>query len=272
MHDTQALISEYEKEQIHKIQSWKKADPAVAFYSANFLFLPFGRLTMAFIPPKAIHKSLNFTNNLAGWLTDKEDIIRASGLPDIEALQTRSLELSDRLADNVHNWGITLAGAEGGGTGALGLFGIVFDIPAIITLALRTIHKIGICYGFETKTDEERQYVLSILAASGANEMSEKVAAMAALRTIKSSIMRQFAEELTQKATTEALGKEAGLITIQNLARQLGINITKRKALQLIPLVGAAIGASVNGWFIKEVGWAARRMYQERWMSQNQKM
>ena len=59
---------------------------------------------------------------------------------------------------------------------------------------------------------------------------------------------------------------------IKSLAKQLGINLTKRKALQAIPAIGALVGASVNGWYIKEVGWAARRAFQERWLLENHKI
>jgi len=48
--------------------------------------------------------------------------------------------------------------------------------------------------------------------------------------------------------------------------------LTKRKALQAIPAIGALIGASVNGWYIKEVGWTARRAFQERWLLENHKI
>ena len=77
---------------------------------------------------------------------------------------------------------------------------------------------------------------------------------------------------MAQKATTEKFGKEAAVIAIKTLAKQLGINLTKRKALQSIPFIGAAVCASVNGWYLKEVGWAARRAFQERWLIDNQKI
>ncbi|MBF0442703.1 MAG: EcsC family protein [Oligoflexales bacterium] len=265
-------ITEYELKQKEKIQSWKKKDPAVAFFSANFLFLPFGRLIMAFLPLKAIQKSLELANNLAIQITDKEDILRAANVHDVSELKTKSLELSDKLAENAHRWSITLAGVEGGTTGALGFMGIAADIPAIVTLALRTIQRIGICYGYESKTEEDKLFVLSILALSGANEMSEKICAITALNTFRSILARQISEESVKKGAESALSKEVAFLTVQNLAKQLGINITKRKALQLIPVVGAAIGASTNGWFIREVGWAARRTYQELWLTNNRKI
>jgi len=35
-------------------------------------------------------------------------------------------------------------------------------------------------------------------------------------------------------------------------------------------IIGAGISGTVNGWFMKDVGWAARRIYQERWLGENQ--
>jgi hypothetical protein len=42
------------------------------------------------------------------------------------------------------------------------------------------------------------------------------------------------------------MSKEAGKVVIRGLARQLGINLTRRKTLQIIPVVGAAVGAGLT--------------------------
>ena len=58
----------------------------------------------------------------------------------------------------------------------------------------------------------------------------------------------------------------------RNLAKQLGINITKRKAAQAIPIIGAGVGAAMNLAFINDVSWAARRAFQEKWLIDNNKI
>ena len=58
-------------------------------------------------------------------------------------------------------------------------------------------------------------------------------------------------------------------ITIRNLSNQIGINITKRKAMQAIPVVGAGVGAAMNAKYINDIAWAARRTFQERWLRDN---
>ena len=131
----------------------------------------------------------------------------------------------------MHNWAIGFAAAEGGAAGAAGLPGVAVDIPTVIVLALRTIHKIGVCYGFEVKTKLDKEFVLAILAASGANEMGEKLAALTTLRTIEVAIAKQTWKQLGQKAAANQMGKEAGIIGIKSLAKQLGINLSRSERL-----------------------------------------
>jgi uncharacterized protein (DUF697 family) len=145
------------------------------------------------------------------------------------------------------------------------------DIPAIITLAFRTINKIGMCYGFESKTKEDNQTILSILSVAGANTMKEKQLALLSLKQLEVIIIKTTWKKMAQKATENEFTKEAGIIALKNLAKQLGINLSKRKALQVVPVIGAAVGASVNGVFIQDIGWAARRVFQERWIMEKYK-
>ena len=74
-----------------------------------------------------------------------------------------------------------------------------------------------------------------------------------------------------ETAAEKRFGSEAAIIAVKNLCKQLGINFSKRKAMQVIPVVGGAIGAAVNADFIRDVGYAARRSYQERWLRDNEK-
>ena len=59
----------------------------------------------------------------------------------------------------------------------------------------------------------------------------------------------------------------------QDISRRTGAFIEhERKILQAIPAVGALVGATVNGWYIKEIGWTARRAFQVRWLIENRKV
>jgi hypothetical protein len=265
-------LSEYETKQIDAIRAWKLEEPGVVSKSVGWITIPVVWLFHRIVPTAAIQGVLDAANWAGYTMADSGDITRKGGVDQISDLKDKSLELSDTLANRVHNWAIGVATAEGGATGSAGLAGIVLDIPAIITLALRTVHKIGLCYGYDCSGEPNKSFVQGILSASGANSMSEKIAALATLRSIEVSVAKQTWKALAEKAATLQFSKEAGIISIRNLAKQLGVNLTKRKVLQAIPGIGAAVGASVNGWYIKEVGWGARRAFQERWLTDNHKI
>ena len=267
--------NDYEARQIEEIKKWKSEEPGVLSKVLGTALYPLTWAVNAVIPKAAIRGALDLASSLGDWLADTADIKRDANVHDISDLKTKDLELSDKLANDVHNWAIGIASGEGGVTGFFGIFASAIDIPALITISLRTVHKIGLCYGYETSTQDDRTFVLQILAASGANSIEEKAAAMATLKAIEVTIAKTTWKEMAELAAKKGIqgvSKEAVVILVKGLAKQLGINITKRKALNAIPVIGVLIGAGVNGWFLKDVGWAARRAFEERWLVDNEKV
>jgi EcsC protein family len=262
-------LGEYEKEQIRGIEEWRVEKPSSISTALASVMFPISLLIQAVVPKSAIRRAIGGTSAAAEWLADEGDIMRKGAVAEIDGLRTKDLKLSDKLANEVHNWAIGIASAEGVGTGIWGIYGLALDIPFVITFALRTIHKIGFCYGYKSKDEKGRQFVLALLCAAGANTASEKADAVKILRAIDVMIAKQTMKTVVEKAVQQQLGKEAVLLSMKNLGRQLGMNITERKILQAIPAIGAVVGASVNGWFINDVGWAARRAFQERWLIEN---
>jgi len=263
-------LNQYEHQQFNEIAAWKDEEPGVVSNVVGKALYPLTWLINKIIPTSAIQAVLEAANRIAELSADENDIRRDAGVSSIEEIRKVSLDKCDELANGVHNWAIGLASAEGGVTGSLGLPGLAADIPLTITFALRTIHKIGLCYGFKLDDERGKQIVLGILATSGANSMHEKVAALATLHQIK-VIVRASTWKAMEKIAENQFTKEAGILATKAVAKSLGINMTKRKTLQAIPIIGALVGASVNGWYIKEVGWAARREFQEHWLLDNNK-
>lgn len=170
-------LSKYEKEQLEAIERWKKEEPGVINKAFGLTVEPLAWMVNKVVPEAAIKGALDFSNFMAQWLTDTKDIKRDGGVTSLSELCTKDLELPDKLADEVHNWAIGVAVIQGAGTGAFGLPGLAADVPAIITLALRTIHKIGACYGYECRNEIDKKFVLGVMSASGANSIAEKTSA-----------------------------------------------------------------------------------------------
>lgn len=262
----------YEQTQLAEIQKWETQVPNVLSRLAGFAFKPAGWLVGKVVPPKAIEGALTACYGMAGVMTDKNDIMRDGGVSEISELKTKDLQLSDKLANEVHNWANGAATVEGGIAGVAGLPGLAVDIPALITMGFRVVQKIGLCYGYECVNDADRQFVLQIFSAASANTMEEKTLAIVALQRINVAIAKKAWKKMAENAARNAIGIDAGIIAVKALAKKLGINITRRKALQSIPYIGAGVGAATNLSFINDIAWAARRSFQKRWLIDNKKI
>ena len=259
----------YEKAESASIQKWENEEPSVVNQALGFVSAPIVWITQRLVPQKAIEGALNLANAAGSALADKSDILRDGGVSKISDLKNVKLEVCDGMANSVHNWALAFATAEGGTAGFFGLAGMAVDIPALITFSLRSIHKVGLCYGYETTSREDERFVLSVLSAAGANNPAEKMSAITTMRAVQQMIMKTTWKKMAETATEKTFSKEAGVLAIKALAKQLGINITKRKALQAIPFIGAGIGAAMNAQYINDICWAARRSFQKRWLDDN---
>lgn len=265
-------MTAYEKGQLKEIEEYKNMEPGVLQKVAGVLFKPFSWIAQKVIPEKALEGALKCANAAAKAFTDEDDILRDSGVGRIEELRHKDLELSDRLADEVHNWAVGAAAVEGGAAGAGGLAGMAVDIPALITMGFREIHKIGLCYGYKCDSEQMQMMVFQIFSVAGANTMKEKYVALGMLKRMQVILIKETWKQIVKKAAGKNIGEYGFLVVIRQLAKQLGINLSKRKALQVVPIIGAAVGAGMNASFLSDIGWAARRTFQEMWLKENKKI
>lgn len=265
-------ISSYEIEQINQIKKWENMEPSIITRGTEFFLKPLSWTLGKIVPTKVIEGIMSTCNAAGSLFADKGDILRDAEVKEISELRSKNLELSDKLADEVHNWAIGVAIAEGGATGSGGAFTILIDIPALITLAYRTMHKIGLCYGYECNTPEERMFINMILSAASSNTVKEKTVALIGIKQIEVIIAKQTWKKIGNIAAANKIGPEALIVFIRSFAKTLNKNLTRRKALQAIPYIGAVVGASMNGSFIQDVAWAARRSFQRRWLKENEKI
>jgi EcsC protein family len=248
--------SDYERTQIARIRAWHERAPGIAERAAELALSPISRAVTGFIPEAAIETLLRASD----WLAEK-----TIG-PIAEQASTASLEVLDAEAETVRKWSIAYAGGEGAVAGAVGLISLPVDVPTLVALSLRTIRRTGAAYGYGATSEEERQFVYAVLSLASANSMRQKRVALNALQGIETRVLAQSWAALGERAARRGAGAETALLLARDLARQLGVNLSKRKAMAAVPLIGAAIGATLNGWYMRDIADAARRAYQERWL------
>lgn len=270
----QHKIKPYDQHAILEIHAWKNPEIGWFGQAMKIINTPLDKAGDALfnapgvgdVIKKAIQGLTSLSNDVAHWSVRPEAILkefRGDSHLHIKSIQDiPSLELEE--IDKVVGWlaakykGMALV--EGVGTGVTGAAGLAADIPALITLNLRAIGEYATYYGFDIARQEERLFALNILGLASSPTDASKSLAMAQLIRIS--------RDVAKKTTWDELGKHAFVKIIQEIAKAVGIRLTKAKLAQTIPIAGAVIGGGFNAYFTMKVCDSAYYLYRERFLAE----
>lgn len=139
--------------------------------------------------------------------------------------------------------------AEGGVTGAGGFLMSVADFPILIGIKLKMLFEIASIYGFDIKDYRERLYILHIFQLT----FSSKVAPQ-----------NIFLQMHNWDKKNLNLPENADKFDWQAFQQEYRDYIDLAKIAQLLPVVGAAVGAVANYQLIKKLGKTAMMAYRMR--------
>ncbi|RZJ81511.1 MAG: EcsC family protein [Flavobacterium sp.] len=139
--------------------------------------------------------------------------------------------------------------AEGGITGAGGFLMSMADFPILIGIKIKMLFEIASLYGFDVRDYRERLYILHIFQLA----FSSKVGTQ---RTFKQ--MQNWDQKLI------VLPGTAEQFDWQTFQQEYRDYIDIAKMAQLLPVVGAAVGAVANYQLIKKLGKTAMMAYRMR--------
>jgi len=263
-----------------EIQAWETEKPGFLNQTADFILWPAEKAAEALIPNgvqeavgSAIEGCLSALASQTIKTFDREAIQRAvsakaSKLGEAESPLFSQLQAADERARESWIFHVGGAAAEGGVTGALGLPGLAADIPALFSILLREIQEIGTCYGYDITAEHEQEYLLQILRAGFASNVKTKMAFIMSLKEFEQILIGVAWKKMAQDLAGKQLTKHSLLAALRQFAKTLGLQLTKRKALQMIPVVGALVGASLNGTLANDIGKAAYISYRRRWITE----
>jgi len=224
---------------------------------------PASRAMQTLVPGSLLRGALDLVQSAAERLAGRESILKRAAVADFEALRQGPLERCDQLAAAVR-WRSTLfAGGSGTLFGFAGAAGMALDMPTLLVLTFRAIHRIGLCYGEDCSGS--RRVPLAIFAIASANTIDEKRAALAALDAEATMALGTWRDGVERAAERE-LAKSAAQLSLNNLSRQFARRLGWSVSAGALPVVGAAIGGGVNAWYLREVALAAMCVFQTRWL------
>jgi hypothetical protein len=245
-------LSPYEAEQVRQIADWKAQSPHALGDLLEKATSPLTRVIEHAIPAHAVRHAVARAYDVGELLAAQDDIKRHAGVQDIEELKRRSLEECDRLVRGVGQHALILGVVEGALTGTGGFLTAALDVPLLFILALRTIMRIGHCYGYPLHGANGRRLVLGILIVAASNSPEKKRTALCNIREVEDWLLAQAEEEIVEE---EAIGL-----------------MVQVEVFDDVPGLGALAGGLLNFSFLRKVDIAAHRVFQERWLRDNGKV
>src|SRR5271157_5774259 len=181
---TMVPLNEYEARQADEIAAWKSERPSLVMAAFRGFSRPLSRLASRFVPGGTIRAVVAKAETMSAKFGGAEVIARMAGVHDIRELREWSLEACDRLAVTISTPAQRQAMIEGAIAGLGGAVTETLNIPVLLTAALRSIYRIGYCYGYPLDTEIDRFFVLAILELSTADEPARRQALFQQLKNL----------------------------------------------------------------------------------------
>ncbi|HAH24068.1 MAG TPA: ABC transporter-associated protein EcsC [Prolixibacteraceae bacterium] len=143
----------------------------------------------------------------------------------------------------------TTAAVEGGITGAGGILLGLADFPILIGIKLKLLFDIASMYGFNVADYKERLYLLHIFELAFSSHEHRKNVYLQMVDWDQKS--KQLPEDINQ-------------FDWRNFQQEYRDYIDLAKMAQLVPVIGAPVGAVVNYRLIRKLGFTAMNAYRMR--------
>lgn len=178
----------------------------------------------------------------------KTSLLGAEYTPKGAVLRDLSLKERDEKAKELLTLYRKIAAAEGAGAGAGGILLGLADFPALIAIHMKFLFELAHIYGYSTASYRERLYLLYVfqLAFSG-YDYRRKIY----------NVIKDWENTATFAVREEDLDWEKLQIEYRD-------TIDFRKMLQLVPGIGAAVGAWANYGLQDELGVVGMNCYRIR--------
>jgi hypothetical protein len=163
-------------------------------------------------------------------------------IPKNSPLFGASLAESDIKAEELLVFYKRLAAVEGAGTGAGGILLGLADFPILIGIKLKFLFELAHAYGYSTQDYRERLFILYVFQLAFSSQPKKP----ALLETIK-----HWDEKARSLPSAEAFAEQ---VDWQQLQQEYRDTIDFRKLLQLVPGIGAVVGAWANYGLLEELG------------------
>ena len=238
-------MTEYEEKAYHELQFWQfqmQKKPSIINRLAKNI-----QVRINNIIPEKVHTVITATMRKM-----LEAVLFGAKYSTNKPLVNSSLFLREAFVKERIEFYRNTASAEGAVTGAGGILLAFADFPILIGIKIKLLFDIAALYGHDVKDYKERLYILYIFqlafsSQKGRNEVYKKLA--------------------DWQGYTKTLPDDVSEFDWRTFQQEYRDYIDLAKLAQLIPVIGAAVGAVVNYKLVNKLGETAINCYRMRKIS-----
>jgi hypothetical protein len=282
-----AKLNSSEQNILKEIAAWKAANPSFLNRATDFVSKPLTWVTEKLIPSDVKGSASGVTETIieklqdaSQWTVSSQDILKATREFEITATAISELKKSnihdlDHVSEKFIDQNTRVGTLSGVGTGLVGWPGLIADLPALFLLSLRTINQIALCYGFDPNNPElseeeqkyEMEFMMRAFKTATAADKVEKQLSLSELRDFEAGFDRKVYGEVAGDFTTKQISRGATSFVSRILIKEIVERTLVKKAVGLVPGLGAVFSGGFNYVYLKDVGEAAFMLYRERFLT-----
>jgi len=270
-------MNTYERHIHEEIKEWQTERRGYIADVANSAVVGAFSYTASLVPPSVIYAvteavEIALRKCFSGSLltTNKTQIIQQANSKfccnagSIEDLQFLELEQLDLLSHSYTTSSEVMAVLEGAGMGLGGLVFMLADIPALIMINIRALIQLAFIYGVDATSPEECEYILNIMTLSAADG-KEKMEILSHLDSIARSSAHRQGLNIRKQIQDHLIGEAVSKVI--HVAHKIAVRLTHAKLMQMIPIIGTAVGAGANFLYTKEIMTYGLMVFRKRWLT-----
>ncbi|MBE9011172.1 EcsC family protein [Pseudanabaenaceae cyanobacterium LEGE 13415] len=263
-------LTTYEAVQFEAIKAWKHRQISELKEIIGRLLLASRALINFFFLNKVLEKIASLCEQTtANWQQDWEKLKSSTDVEQFNDLRRGTLESCDRLSEQVTKAAQSQAALQGSLSGLFDVFGEVADEGLTLVLALQTIHRIGLCYGYAPQTSDEQAFAWAIFNAAIAQTQEEFENTQITIRQLQRSLNKQALEDETLQDTLE---EDVEDLLVDSAIEQGIAQLSGETLGGIVPILSIVMNLFADRHLIDDISEAATREFQQRWLLENRKI
>lgn len=270
---------------LDEIAQWKADNPGFLNRATDFVSKPISWLTEKLTPEEVktsvgglTEKIVEKLQDASQWTVRPQDVLEASREFEVTAqsiadLRKASIHDLDHIAQKFIEQNTRAGALSGVGTGVVGWPGLIADLPALFLLSTRTIYQIALSYGFEAAAEGEEQtrafemeYMMRVFKIATASDKVQKQKALAELKDFEAGRSSEVYSEVVGDYAAKSVGRNTASYVSRLIIKEIVERTIMKKAVGLVPGLGAIFSGGFNYVYLKDVGEAAFMVYRERFL------